>query len=351
MTNFRFGIDADAIERSVRHSLRGLEETLEGLHDLHFGRERDVEIDETIEVGPGAELIITTLGGDVEVRGANGSSIRIKAEGESALPDTPSVHRDGNRVIFNAPHGSEIDVEAVVPHDCTVRVTTGDGDVEIEDTGAIEVKTMSGDVTAEDIAGDCTVTTGQADVTVERMNGALIAHTINGDIEISRSQLRSAQVHSVDGELTLDAVLGDGPFTIQTVNGDVDLMLPRDAGAEIVFHTANGDFSCDLPAQVTKSTSREWQAQVNGGGTRIEITTVNGDVEIGAGRSAAFSDTRVPAQPVPPVPPVPAVPSEPAMPPDAPTSAGPGRDTTDVLKALERGEISVDEAMERLSGA
>lgn len=343
MTDFRIGIDAAAIERTVRNSLRGLEETLEGLADIHLGREEDIQIDETIDVGPGSELIITTLGGDVEVRGANGGSIRIKAKGESALPHTPHVEREGNRVIFNAPHGSEIDVEAVVPHDCKVTVTTTEGDVEIEDTGSIEVKTLSGDVTAEDIAGDCTVTTGHADVTVERMTGALTANTINGDVEVTHSKLYSAQLHSVDGEVSLDAALGAGPFTIQTINGDVDLRLPSGQGAEVFFHTANGEFTTHLPTQANKSSKREWQAQVNGGGVRVEITTVNGDLEVGEGHGVVASDARRPAPPAPPVPPTPA---EPAMPP---VESAHDQETTDVLQALERGEISVDEAMERLS--
>jgi DUF4097 and DUF4098 domain-containing protein YvlB len=227
-----------------------------------------------------------------------------------------------------------------------VIVTTTEGDVEIEDTGSIEVKTMSGDVTAEDIAGDCTVTTGHADVNVERMIGALVANTINGDVEVTHSRLRSAQLHSVDGDVTLDAALGDGPFAIQTVNGDVDLLLPSGQGAEVFFHTANGEFTTHLPTQANKSSRQEWQAKVNGGGTRVEITTVNGDVEISEGHGAAGSDARRPSQPVPPVAPTPA---EPPLPPEPPVSSAQDLETTDVLQALERGEISVDEAMERLS--
>jgi hypothetical protein len=345
MTDFRIGIDADAIERAVHDSLRGLDKTLAGLHDLHDCCEKDVEIDETIEVGAGAELIITTTGGDVHIRGRSGNHIRIKADGETSLPEPPQVERDGNRVSFKALPGSEIDVEATVPRDCRIRVNTTDGDVEIEDTGAIEVKTVNGDVTAEDIAGDCAVTTGHADVTVERMIGVLTVNTINGDLEVSDSHLGGAQLHSVDGEVSIDAALGNGPFAIQTVNGDVNLKLAPGTGAAINFHTANGEISCDLPAQVTTSSKREWQATVNGGGPHVDIGTVNGDLEIDKGRVVTVSDAPRPVPPVPPVPPEPAVSAGPAVVPAAP------EDTTDVLRALERGEISVDEAMERLSGS
>ncbi len=348
MTDFRIGIDAEAIERAVHDSLRGLDKTLEGLHGLHDCCEKDVEIDETVEVSAGAELIITTMGGDVHVRGNSGNRIRIKAEGETSLPEPPRVERDGNRVIFKALPGSEIDVTATVPRDCRIRVNTTEGDVEIEDTGAVEVKTVSGDVTAEDIAGDCAVTTGHADVTVERMTGVLTVHTINGDLEVSDSHLHGAQLHSVDGELTIDAALGKGPFAIQTVNGDVNLLLAPGNGAEINFHTANGEVSCDLPAQVTKSSNREWQAMVNGGGTYVDIGTVNGDLEIDKGHSVTVSSAH---EPVPPVPPIPPVPSESAVSPGPAVVPAHPENTNEVLRALERGEISVDEAMERLSGA
>lgn len=351
MTDFRIGIDAQAIERAVRDSLRGLDETLEGLRGLHEWGEKEVEIDETVEVGAGATVTITTFGGDVQVRSGSGNRIRIKAEGETSLPEPPRVERDGNNVSFNALPGSHIDVHATVPRDCRIIVNTTEGDVEIEDTGTVEVKTVNGDVTAEAIAGDCTITTGHADVTVERMSGVLTLHTINGDIDVTDSYLRGAQLHSVDGEMTIDAALGTGPFAVQTVNGDVHLMLPPDTGAEIGFHTANGEVSCDLPAQVARSSNREWKASVNGGGPSIDIGTVNGDLEIDKGHGATVSDIVEPSRPVPPVPPVPAIP------PEAPASIGPAvvpsspEDTTDVLRALERGEISVDDAMERLSGA
>ena len=42
MTDFRIGIDAQAIERAVRDSLRGLDETLEGLRGLHEWGEKEV---------------------------------------------------------------------------------------------------------------------------------------------------------------------------------------------------------------------------------------------------------------------------------------------------------------------
>jgi DUF4097 and DUF4098 domain-containing protein YvlB len=346
MTDFRIGIDAATIERTVRDSLRGLDRTLEGLRDLHGFDcgESDVEIDETIEVGAGAELVITTMGGDVRVRGADGNRIRVKAEGESRLPETPRVEREGNRVIFNAPAGSEIDVEATVPRDCSVTVNTHEGDVDIDNAGAVEVKTINGDVTALGISGSCTVTTGQADATIERLSGALTFHTVNGDLDVSDSYLRSADLHSVDGDLTVDASLGHGPFRLQTVNGDVELALPARDGAEIHFHTANGDISCDLPAQVSTASSREWHAQINGGGPRVDIETVNGDLEIEEGHSMPAGDAARPAAPPPPPPAY----TEPVAPEDTPSTFQ-SEDTTDVLRALERGEISVDEAMERLS--
>jgi len=85
MSNFRIGIDAEAIERTVNQSLRGLQ-ALDKLRDLDLGawlgKERDVEIDETIEVGAGAELEISTFQGDIEIRGSETDRIRIVADGE-----------------------------------------------------------------------------------------------------------------------------------------------------------------------------------------------------------------------------------------------------------------------------
>lgn len=354
MTDFRIGIDADSIERTVRESLSGLDETLKGLRDLHHWQEREVNIDETVEVGANAELSITSISGDVRVRGTDGTRIRIKAEGESAVPEPLRVERQGNRVIFNAPPGSEVEVEALVPRDCRVSINTAQGDVDIRNIGPLTVRTVDGDVTADGVSGAVTATTGHGDLTLERMTGSLTFHTVNGDLEVSDSRLDSAQLHSVDGEFNLDAALGSGPFAIQTVNGDVELLLPTGAGASVHFHTANGDISCDLPAEVTTSNRREWQAVINGGGPAVDIHTVNGDLEIEEGHGVSVADARRSSDPIPPVAPVPPVPAEPAHPTNGnveagvPASSG-GEETTTVLQKLERGEISVDEAMEQLA--
>jgi hypothetical protein len=56
-----------------------------------------------------------------------------------------------------------------------------------------------------------------------------------------------------------------------------------------------------------------------------------------------------PDSPAPPPPPPPAQPPSPPPPAQAAAPTGPG--TMDILRAVERGEMTVDEALKRLEGS
>jgi hypothetical protein len=87
---------------------------------------------------------------------------------------------------------------------------------------------------------------------------------------------------------------------------------------------------------------REWAGRINGGGAEVEITTISGDVHLGVGGALLTERQAEPEITFF----TPAVTG--SMPEETAEAAPSYGDTATVLSALERGEITVEEAMERL---
>lgn len=292
--------------------------------------------------------------------------------------------------------GVQIDFEIEIPRGgagTTVELRNASGDVTVDDiTGTINVTTASGDAQLRAVAGEVTAQSASGDLLVEQRAGGLTVRTASGDVHVKGGALDRFGAVTASGDLMIETDLrGLGPFTSQTVSGDVQLtgrLLTSaggdNQGATLTFQTVSGDAEVTPPLRSTGK--RVWRlGPSDTGGTEIAVRTVSGDLrarlDLARDATAGTADaptaalvTPAPAMTVPPVPPVPPVPSiAPEAPPTAaersPNAADldtvplpppvedatplPATDDTEaerlaVLQALERGEIDVDEALTRL---
>jgi hypothetical protein len=93
------------------------------------------------------------------------------------------------------------------------------------------------------------------------------------------------------------------------VNGGVEALLPGSASFTCDLSQVNGDFEASFPLSIhSHPGSRRVSGQVNGGQFELQITTVNGDVEVQhiplppTLPRAPSAPTGVPAPPAPPQP-------------------------------------------------
>ena len=316
------------------------------------------------------------------------------ARAEAAAGKAFAAAREAVAEVGRALGSGEVrfDLEIEVPRaavETRVQVRTASGDVAIEGiTGATSVATASGDVRTRDLRGEVNVQTASGDLSADGLTGRLSARTVSGDARVAAAVLDVFALQSVSGDLTLDAVLtGTEPCRAQTVSGDVGLGLAAPGGGEpdvtLALKTVSGDAT--VPPPFRKIDRRTWQA--GGGGTRIDVQTVSGDLVArlataapaarrtpvtGAAPVVPTFDAAAPAPPAPPTPPAPPAPpattadaaasvSTATPPVETPTEAEPIAATTPrrldeatrlaVLEAVERGEIDVEEALRRLDGA
>ncbi|MBA2521090.1 MAG: DUF4097 family beta strand repeat protein [Chloroflexia bacterium] len=285
------------------------------------------------------------------------------------------------------------EIEVEVPHslDCRLGINTASGDVEVRDlTGAIAVHTASGDAVLTRLMGDIAFNTASGDLRIDHAKGQLACRSASGDARVERSAYDAFGFHSASGDVHLDAALtGDGPFRIETVSGDTRLAivaLNPDSGAErgieVAFQTMSGDALLDRAFQRQGAGRWRWLAGGTEPGPRLAVTSVSGDLHgaLGASPEARALGLHTepppmtPAPPAPPAPDAPAVPPAPSSPIASPTppavataadraetgtvhtgglddhqpAASAAADRLALLEAVERGEIDIEEALQRL---
>ena len=128
------------------------------------------------------------------------------------------------------------------------------------------------------------LSTLEGDIVVRDVDGSLEAHNLHGDIE-GIDVAGSVVAHALTGNILISLrALPDRhlPFTLATINGNVDLVMPPQTNANLELSTVAGTIVGDYPFQVSSvpgdSTRR---AQVGAGGVKVELRTVRGNIRVG----------------------------------------------------------------------
>jgi len=131
-------------------------------------------------------------------------------------------------------------------------------------------------VSANNVSGNIDVSGAQGDVR---------ANSVSGDIVLSGLRASSVQANAVSGDITVrvDQFTGRGDLSFNTVSGDVILEVPRTFEADISMSTVSGDINSDFQLVVSggsRPNRRNLDARIGGGGRRLGLNTVSGDVKI-----------------------------------------------------------------------
>jgi hypothetical protein len=340
------GVNVHSIVDNVQKSVAGLDIDLPG--ETGSGTETIREF----QVGVRPELTLGNLhAGNVSVQGHDQQVIRVRATKFGSLKqrDEPPFEatQEGSSLRIRPKgrySGAPVDYRIEVPRDCTVRIKGINTDVQVEGTRAeVQLETVEGDIQVTDLTGTCGIHTTSGDVAGRRLSGTLNLHTTSGDATIMESQLRRFALHSVSGDFIVETTLAPGEqYLVSTTSGDVRLLVSGSTGATVLMKSFSGEVQSELPTEVIRASKRNWQGRVNGGGAYLEMTSMSGDLRIERGSTYAPGD----AAPEPAVPEMPV--EEPA--PQAEAAAATESETANILAALERGEIDVEEAMTRLEG-
>jgi DUF4097 and DUF4098 domain-containing protein YvlB len=121
-----------------------------------------------------------------------------------------------------------------------------------------------------------------SELEIQGVTGEVRASCVNGHI-VAKGLGGRTKLSDVNGriEVGFDR-LGSSPIEVSEVNGSVELTLPSDAKADIEASTVSGGIDNDFGLHVAK---HQWvghnlHGELGGGGTKIELSNVNGRIAI-----------------------------------------------------------------------
>jgi len=211
---------------------------------------------------PGGHVSVVNVHGSVLVQGWDRSEVEATVAMRS---EAPSEQLDDVQVAVEARSGA-ITFHTLYPSglDSPIRV-----DYRLRVPRQVrldELSTLEGDIVVREVEGSMEAHNLHGDIEGIDVSGSVVAHALTGNILISSRALPGRYL----------------PFTLGTINGNVDLIIPAQADADLALSTVAGTIAGDYPFQVSSvpgDTTRH--ARVGAGGVKVEVRTVKGNIHVG----------------------------------------------------------------------
>jgi len=309
-------------------------------------------------IGERGRLALRVTTGDVRVKAAPGGEASVQAtfeiaaasdeeadrvfeeiklhveagDGELSVEERDGVSGLGSAIsrLFRGRGRIQLKVEAQLPPMAELRLEGVTADVQAEGLrGEQRYATVSGDLYLTDLGGALRINSVSGDVTLRASEPIdLRVEAVSGDLSAITPRLDALRASSVSGDIEVEAALGAGEFGVETVSGDLTVGLL--GGASFRVRGLSTDIHSDLDHRIEGHRDRR-RVTVGAGGPEFSFSSMSGDLAIRRPRRLDVA-------------------SQPTAVADA-QAANSGRSQEDqlaVLRALEAGEIDVDEATRRL---
>ena len=285
----------------------------------------DAQVRATFEISASSDAEADSIFGQIQLGVTRGDAELSVEERDSPDPVGKLFTR-----FFGGRGAYDLSVEASVPAMANLRLTAVSSDVDAEGLrGEQRYRTVSGDLMLADLGGSVRLETVSGDATIRADEPISVGvQGVSGDVTVIAPVLRSLRANTVSGDVELEAELAaDGDFRVETVSGDLIVGLVGSATFEV--HGLSTDVNSELDHRLEGQVDRR-RLIIGSGGPRLVFNSMSGDVDVRRPRriSAPVRAARPAPEPSP---------AEKAS-------------QLEVLRALERGEIDVDEATRRLSG-
>lgn len=146
---------------------------------------------------------------------------------------------------------------------------------------------LEGNVNIKDFSGTVEVNTVQGSINAENIRGEVFASSVDGDVRV-----------------VFDEIKKDRALYFSSVDGDIDLTLPKDTRADIMAKTMDGDVYSGFDGEVTvgreinddtatpesqNNFNKLFQSnyittRINGGGQEFYLNTIDGNIYIRKGK-------------------------------------------------------------------
>ncbi len=284
--------------------------------------EKQFEVfEQSFEVSSPAKLVVKNISGNIHIIPGEDGVIKVYAAKhlDRGNPEDTEIEisQESNgtvKAVARVPEGwfgistrpCKVDFKIEAPVQSDVRVKAVSSSIEINGfSGRYDLHTVSGKISGKSLQGEAKVS------------------SVSGSIRLKECDFSSLNASTVSGGVAAQTVLSDGPYTLKTVSGRVQLIVPADVNCRVHASGVSGCFSTDLPVNQSRIGRRSWDVKLGEGGPEVQMSTVSGGMQVLSSFDAKGSN-----------------PSEVRMSREA---------REKILTRLSEGEISVDEALRSLS--
>ena len=150
-----------------------------------------------------------------------------------------------------------------------------EGDASLGDVGTITIQTLGGDLAAQGVRGALTVDEVKGDVSLRDVGGRVALEHVGGDFIASgvRDAVSATDIEG-DAIVSFDTVAG---LTL-CAEGDVVINLPEKADAEVVLDAPRGDLVARAGIKVIEEDESHLRGTIGNGGVKIQAESTNGDL-------------------------------------------------------------------------
>ena len=216
----------------------------------------------------GGAIDVTSPNGTIDVTpSADATTVEVVAERRARAATEDGAKQELKRIQIN---------EQVTPARIRLEVprSSAGGDhfgrvarevrfhLKVPKSATVTVNTRNGEIHVAGVSGAVKVDSTNGDIVGDNLGGMVQAHATNGNIRMH-----------------VTGVPTDG-IRLGTTNGEIELRLPADSKATIAATWANGDFEATGLKPEGERESRRYDGKLNGGGPRVDLSTVNGRIRI-----------------------------------------------------------------------
>ena len=227
-------------------------------------------LDQTFSVSERVQVSLENVNGDVHVDVWDQAEVRVQAEKFASSQEL----LDELEIEINASQDS-VRIDTHYPHHRSFFgwLSFGNnGHYRVEYTLTVP---RGAELDSIDLVnGDLVVMGVQGGVEAELVNGDIIAKDIGGDLYLS----------TVNGSIRpeFEDMENTERIELESVNGQIKLILPSWASASVRAETLNGSLQNDFGLEVHKHkyVGADMRGEIGGGDVAVVIETVNGGIEI-----------------------------------------------------------------------
>ncbi|MDH5605801.1 MAG: DUF4097 domain-containing protein [Anaerolineae bacterium] len=297
-------------------------------------------IEKSFEVDSSPTLDVQNISGHVTLQtGAPGViSITAKKYLNRGNPELTEIHltQDKNGAVHARTkftpgllgigrQAAKVDYDITLPEHCDIRAELVESRLDIAGiSGKIVLNSVSGEINAANIQDDIRIKTVSGNISADRLAGKADFDTVSANITVNNSLISWLNANSVSGNIAIETGLDQGPYSFKSVSGKLSIILPQDCGCSISAASLSGEIRTNITATRLTSKPPKHFFELEGGGPAVIFNTVSGNMFVltkdgGESRRPSTGNEKI------------------------------RKVRLGILTQLENGELSVEDALEKLS--